>query len=143
MMHINSANRNEGTPYNFTKDVPHEVGINVDKEENQVLKITLFKMTTYLETYNITTGSSYQTIFYTFDGAGNQTNSITITLSQGNLTYAQMASAITAAYPTCIVSYVARLNKFLFNFGTQNAGLKCVNNSYRQFGFSNNTTIYM
>jgi hypothetical protein len=99
-------------------------------------------MSTYLETYNITTGSTDRIIFYTFDGAGNQTGSTTITLSQGNLTYSQMASAIIAAYPTCTVSYVARLNKFLFNFGTQNAGLQCINNSYRQFGFNDNTTIY-
>jgi hypothetical protein len=133
-LNINSANRQEGTNWDFTVDVPHELNIAVDKEKNQSIKLTLLKMSTYLEFYNITAGETDTITFKKLDNNKNVIQTLTATLPQGNYTYSQLASGL--SNPICTVSYIARLNKFQFNFNNYKGTLTFYNKSHRAFGFS-------
>lgn len=139
MLVINSANRNSGTTSNFTIDVPHEVNISVDKEHHQILKITLLKFSSYLEFYNITAGETDTITFKKLDSNDNVVQTLTAVIPQGNYTYAQLASSL--SNPICTVTYVPRLNKFLFNFNNYKGSLTFFNKSHRAFGFTSVNTV--
>lgn len=138
-LNINSANRQEGTPWDFTIDVPHELNVAVDKEKNQSIKLTLLKLSTYLEFYNVTTGETDTITFKKLDSNNNVLQTLTAVIPQGNYTYAQLASSL--SNPICTVTYVARLNKFLFNFNNYKGSLTFYNKSHRAFGFTSVSTI--
>jgi hypothetical protein len=132
MLIINSANRNSGTSSNFTIDIPHEINISVDKEQHQLLKLTLLKFSTYLDFYNI--GPGKDTIIFRKYNGSTLVQTETKTIPQGNYKFSTLASLLTNT--ACIVTYQSTLNKFQFNFGTSTGTVQCVDNSFRVFGFS-------
>jgi hypothetical protein len=137
-LYINSLNRQEGTNWNFAIDIPPEIDIET-KNDNQFIQLSLLKLSTYLEFYNITAGATDTVIFSKYNAQGVLTDSVTVVIPEGNYTYAKLAQLLTNSM--CIVTYVSRLNKFSFNFGSFSGGLTFVNNSHRAFGFSSPSLI--